>query len=320
MSNQPIVVIPSDDPPQCLGSPRLNKLRRVAEVRLYDSRAIGFDEKIKRAAGASAIINSRGYVKWGEREFDLLPDLKFITVCGIGTDSIDLISAKKRGILVSNIPGQTATVVAEHAFGLMMAAAKRVSYYTENLKAGKWVSQMGVFLQKKTIGIIGTGNIGAEMARLCNAFGMNVLAWTFNPSADRAHTLGVTYVGLDELLSKSDVVSIHVALTRDTLGLIGSKEMQLMKTGSILVNTARGPIVDESALIESLQSGKLSTGALDVFAEEPLPQNSRLLKCDHLILTPHVADMTPEGFDMLNQGVVDNVLSFLSGQPRNVVN
>jgi D-3-phosphoglycerate dehydrogenase len=320
MTDLPLVVVPSDDPVQCQGSPRLERFTGKARVRVFGSRVRDHLELIERASGATAVINSRSYVKWGDAEFSVLPDLRFLTVCGIGTDAIDLTAAKRRGITVSNIPGKTAPVVAEHAFGLMLAAAKRAAYYTGSLRQGQWVKQDGVFLQGKTIGIVGVGNIGSQMARLCKAFGMNVIAWTFHPSAGRAASLGVEFVELDELLARSDVVSLHVALTPQSIGMIGSDEIARMRPGALLVNVARGPIVDEEALVEALNSGRLGGAALDVFAMEPLPADSPLLACEQVVLTPHVADMTPEGLDLLNQGVVENVLAFLAGRPQNVVN
>ena len=318
--NRPLIVVPSDDPAQCQGSPRMAELEAVADLKIFPTRAESFDQQIERAQGATVIINSRSYLEWREDAFNLLPDLRFISVCGIGTDSIDLDAAREHGITVSNIPGKTAPVVAEHAFGLMFAAAKRAAWYTEMTRKGEWVKQDGVFLGDKTIGIVGTGNIGAEMARLCNAFGMNVIAYTFNPSDERAEKLGVQFVDLDELLATSDVVTIHTKLTPDSEKLIGQREISLMKPTAILVNVARGPIVDEAALVDALNAGKLSGAALDVFEDEPLPEGSPITQCQQVVLTPHIADMTPEGLDLLNQGVVENSLAYLSGTPQNVVN
>ncbi len=295
-------------------------LQAVADLKIFPTRADSFDEQIERAQGATVIINSRSYLEWREDAFQLLPDLRFISVCGIGTDSIDLDAARDHGITVSNIPGKTAPVVAEHAFGLMFAAAKRAAWYTEMTRKGEWVKQDGVFLGDKTVGIVGTGNIGAEMARLCNAFGMNVIAYTFNPSGERAEKLGVRFVNLDELLASSDVVTIHTKLTPDSEKLIGAREISLMKPTAILVNVARGPIVDEAALVEALNAGHLSGAALDVFEDEPLPEGSPITRCEQVVLTPHIADMTPEGLDLLNQGVVENSLAYLNGTPQNIVN
>jgi D-3-phosphoglycerate dehydrogenase len=167
---------------------------------------------------------------------------------------------------------------------------------------------------------VGTGNIGAEMARMCKAFGMNVLAWTFNPDSARAKQLGVEFVKLDDLLRRSDVVSLHVRLSPETRGLIGERELGLMKPGALLVNVARGPVVNQDALVAALNSGHLGGAGLDVFEQEPPPPGSPILSCEQVVFTPHVADMTPEGLDLLNEGAVENVLAFLDGKPQNVVN
>ncbi len=320
MNDKPIVAIPSDDPPQCQGSPWLAKLGEKAEIRLFMDRPIDFEEQIDRVRGASAIINSRSYIQWSRKALEQLPELGHITVCGIGTDSIDLEAAKEHGVLVSNIPGKTAPVVAEHSFALMWAIAKQLTWYMDSMRAGLWTKMDGVFLAGKTAGIIGTGNIGAEMVRLCRAVGMDVIAWTFNPSDERAARLGVEFVEFNELLERSDVISIHIQQTPESHHMIGEPELARMKPGALLVNVARGPIVDEVALVNALNSGHLGGAALDVFEEEPLPENHPLLECEHVILTPHIADMTPEGLDLLNQGVVENTLAFLNGTPQNIVN
>ena len=157
------------------------------------------------------------------------------------------------------------------------------------------------------------------MARLGRAIGMHVVAWTFHPAPARASELGLRYVPLDELLEAADVVSLHVRLTPESRGLLGRREIGLMKPGAILVNTARGPIVDIDALVEALRAGRLAGAALDVFDTEPLPAGHPLLTCEQVVLTPHNADQTPEGMDLLNAGVVDNVIAFLEGRPQNVV-
>ena len=320
MTDKPIVAIPSDDPPQCQGSPWLAKLGEKAEIRLFMDRPVDFEEQIDRVRGASAIINSRSYIQWPREALVQLPELGHITVCGIGTDSIDLEAAREHGVLVSNIPGKTAPVVAEHSFALMWAIAKQLTWYMDSMRAGLWTKMDGVFLAGKTAGIIGTGNISAEMVRLCRAVGMDVIAWTFNPSDERAAKLGVEFVEFNELLARSDVISIHIQQTPESHHMIGEPELARMKPGALLVNVARGPIVDEVALVNALNSGHLGGAALDVFEEEPLPENHPLLECEHVILTPHIADMTPEGLDLLNQGVVENTLAFLNGTPQNIVN
>ena len=239
-----------------------------------------------------------------------------ITTCSIGTDMFDLDAAKTRGIIISNQPGRTAPVVAEHMFSLMLAVSKRVTYLTDKMRQGQWPRMDNVMLQGRTLGIIGTGAIGAEMARLARAIDMNVIAWTYNPSEERAKKLGVEFKSMDEILSESDVVSVHVKLTSDSQGLIGKDQFDMMKPNTIFLNGARGSVVDTNSLVEALNSGHLMGAGIDVFDEEPTPPNHPLFSCEHAILTPHCADMTPEGIDLLNEGAVNNVLASLAGPRR----
>ena len=313
------MVVPGDDPVMIAGSPHLERLARYGQVVLCDTRPESSAEKVARAEGSTVIINTRGAVSWRREEFERLPDLRMITSCSIGTDMFDLEAAREHGIVICNQPGRTAPVVAEHMFGLMFAAAKRAAFFTERMKAGQWPRMNGIYLQDKVLGIVGAGNIGAEMARLGRAIGMEVIAWTYNPTPERAERLGLRFVKLDVLLAESDVVSMHVALTEDSRGMIGAREFGLMKKGAILVNGARGPVVDTNALVDALRSGRLGGAAIDVYDEEPVPATHPLLSCEQAVLTPHCADMTPEGVDLLNGGAVDNVIAFLEGRPRNRV-
>jgi phosphoglycerate dehydrogenase-like enzyme len=315
-----VVVVPGDDPAQIQGSTHLDRLKPYAEVRLYTDRPRTLEEKIARAQDAVCLMNTRGAVKWPAEALRALPKLRMVTVCGIGTDAFDLAVARELGIVVCNIPGKTAPIVAEHAFGLMLAAAKRAHFQTAELKAGRWTRLDNVYLRGKTLGVVGAGPIGAAMAALARAIGMAVVAWTFHPTPERAAALGVRFVALDELLRVCDVVSLHLPLTPETRALLGARELSLMKPGAILVNTARGAVVDSAALVAALKAGHLGGAALDVFEQEPLPADHPILACLQVVLTPHNADQTPEGMDLLNAGVVDNVIAFLEGRPQNVVN
>src|SRR5271166_3921913 len=190
------IVIPGDDPPQLQGSPHLERLKSHGEVILHVDRPETDEEKVRRARNAVCLINSRGAVKWPGEVLRRLPRLKMISGCGIGTDAIDLETARELGIVVCNLPGQTAPIVAEHALGLMLAVARRAWFQTNELKSGRWTSQDNVYLRGKTLGLVGAGSIAAELARLAKAIGMEVLAWTFHPTPERAATLGVTFVSL----------------------------------------------------------------------------------------------------------------------------
>ena len=313
------IVVPGDEPIQIADSPHLSKLGPYGVVVIHSSRPQSSEDKVERAKDADVLMNTRGSVSWREEEFSRLPKLRLIATCSIGTDMIDLEAARRRGIAVCNQPGRTAPVVAEHMFGLMFAAAKRAAFLTAGMKAGQWPRKDNVMLQGKVLGVVGTGAIGAEMARLAGAIGMEVIAWTFHPSQERAEKLGLRYVELDELLETADVVSLHVALTEDTKNLIGKRELNLMKPGALLLNGARGAVIDTPALVGALNSGHLGGAGIDVFDTEPPPPDYPLFGCEQVVLTPHCADMTPEGVDLLNSGVVDNVIAFLEGRPQNQV-
>ena len=313
------IVVPGDDPPQIQNSAHLDRLDGRGEVTIHKDRPKNTLDKISRVAGAEIIMNTRGAVTWGEEEFSQLPDLKMITSCSIGTDMFDLEAAKAHEVIICNQPGRTAPVVAEHMFGLMFAVSKRAAYLTTEMKNGRWPRHDNVMLQGKTLGIIGTGAIGAEMARLGRAIGMNVIAWTFNPTDERAKALGVTFKPMDEVLAESDVISVHVKLTDESTHLMGAAQFAKMKPNSIFLNGARGAVADTSALVDALNSGHLMGAGVDVFEEEPAPSDHPLFACEHVILTPHCADMTPEGVDLLNGGAVDNVLAYLDGKPQNRV-
>jgi D-3-phosphoglycerate dehydrogenase len=319
MLSDVVIVIPGDDPPQLQGSPHLERLKRHGQVILHADRPATDEDKVRRAGLAACLINSRGAVKWSGDLLRRLPRLRMITVCGIGTDSIDLEAAEELGIVVCNLPDRTAPIVAEHALGLMLAVARRAWFQTNELKAGRWTSRDNVYLRGKVLGLVGAGSIAAELARLGRAIGMDVLAWTFHPTPERAARLGVTFVSLNELLARADVVSLHVRLTGESRGLIGAEQIRRMKPGAMLVNTARGPVVDGMALVEALNAGHLGGAGIDVFDDEPIPAGHPLLACQQVVLTPHNADQTPEGWDLLNGGVVDNVIAFLEGRPRNRV-
>jgi D-3-phosphoglycerate dehydrogenase len=289
------------------------------ETCLHDDNPAGPAEQVERLRNADILLNSRGHLTWPGALLEQLPRLRLVTTCSIGIDSIDVAAAARLGITVCNVPGRTAQVVAEHALALMLGIARRVAQTTAELKAGQWSAQYNTFLRGKMLGIVGTGSIGRQMAQLGRAIGMQVQAWTFHPTPERAEQWMLDYVPLDDLLATSDVVSLHVRLTADSRHLIGQQQLRCMKPGSLLVNTSRGAVVDTAALVAALESGHLGGAALDVFDREPLPADHPLLSCASVVLTPHTADRNPEGIELLNEGAVENILAFLAGSPRNVV-
>jgi D-3-phosphoglycerate dehydrogenase / 2-oxoglutarate reductase len=231
------------------------------------------------------------------------PDLKHIVFLGTGARSyMNPEELEAIGVQVHIIKGYGDTAVAEMAFSLLWDAARQTAMMDAAIRANEWPRVVGMQLTGKTIGLIGTGGIGAEMARLCNGIGMKVLAWNRSPKA----MPGVEFVPLDRLLAESDAVSVHLLLNDETRGFLSAARIAQMKRGAILVNTARGAVVDEAAMCDALESGQLGHAALDVFVEEPLPAGHRLRGIRNTTLTSHAAFRTPEASDNLIGAALDH--------------
>ena len=252
-----------------------------------------------------------------------LPKLRMLGITGAQNATLDLAACTARGVLVCNTVGgggaQAAT--AELALGLLLAAARAIPAADANVRAGKFQEGLpvGISLAGKTIGIIGLGRLGSDMAGYCRALKMNVLAWSPNLTAERAQAVGATLVSKEELLLRSDAVSIHLVLSPRSRGLIGAADLARMKLGAILVNTSRGPIVDEAALLEALQSRRI-IAALDVFDREPLPANHPLRSAPNTVLTPHLGYGVRETWTEFYQQSTENAIAFLGGKPVRVTN
>ncbi len=314
------IVIPDDFPPVYQGHHELEKLAPYGDVVLYGTRAANPQELIDRLQGAAATINIRAYSRFDAELLAALPDLRIISILGTGTDNVDLEAATRHGVVVTNTPGASTVSVAELTFALMFAAARRVALADRTIRAGNWRHVEGIELRGKTLGVVGLGAIGQEVASIARAFGMKVVAWSLTPDAERARQVGATLVGFEELLRASDIVSLHLRASPRTAGLIGARELAMMKPGAILVNTARGALVDEHALVDALTSGRLGAAGLDTFLQEPLLPESPLVGVENVVLSPHAGWVTEEASERLRQMPVDNLIAFFQGQPVNVVN
>lgn len=240
------------------------------------------------------------------------PSLRAVSRAGAGLDTVDTATARALGITVIYAPGMNAATTAEHTLMLMLAAARKLAMLDAHVKAGDWAIRSryaGVELNGKTLGVVGLGNIGARVAELGRALGMAVLYWSRHSRDDR-----FTAATLERLLQDADVVSLHVALTPETQRLIGARELALMKPGAILVNTARGALVDQSALVAALASGRLGGYAADVLANQPPDPNDPLLKLDRVTLTPHVAGLTDRTYREVCVYCARNVLAVVKGE------
>jgi len=249
-----------------------------------------------------------------------LPNLKCVITTGTGNRSIDFEAAEEAGVTVcATAPGEAWLATAELAWGLVLAAARRIPQEDRAVRAGKWQTSLGIALHGKTLGLVGLGGVGTHMARYGRAFGMEVLAWSRRLDEDTALEHGVRRVGLEELLRSSDVVSVHMVLSDQTRGLIGKEELGLMKPGAFLVNTSRGPLVDEQALLAALRAKAIAGAALDVFDEEPLSADHSFLGLDNVVLSPHVGGFTDDVYREWYAGTVEDILGYLDGEPLRVL-
>jgi D-3-phosphoglycerate dehydrogenase len=271
------VVVPDDFPSILSGTEALRQMQQYVEVTVHTEKASSQEELIQRLQGAEVVVNIRAYSKFTEPLLRACPDLKLIVVLGVGTDNIDLPAASRLGIKVSNTPGYSAVAVAEHTLALMLAAAREIPQHEQELRHGRWTRMPMTQLYGKTLGLVGFGNIGRQLASLAKGMGMKVWAWTLHPSIERAQESGIQFVEFDRLLSESDVISINIRASEKTRALIDRQALKKVKPSCILINTARASIVDTAALIEGLRTGKLAAAALDVYDQEPLPPTDPLL-------------------------------------------
>jgi phosphoglycerate dehydrogenase-like enzyme len=246
-----------------------------------------------------------------------LPRLRFIAATGPWNRTLDVAAARQRGVFVSHTVTREASThaTAELAWGLALAVARHIASGDAALRAGTWASRVGLGLHGQRLGLIGLGRIGERMAAIGRAFGLEVVAWSQNLSPERAAAAGARWVSKQELLATSDVVSLHVVLSERTRGLLGREELRCMKPSCVLVNTARGPLVDEGALLEVLIERRIAGAGLDVFDREPLPADHPLTRLDNVVLTPHLGFSTQAIFRGYFEDTVENLLAWLEGEP-----
>lgn len=274
---------------------------------------VGNGDALRRALPRAQALLVRSDTLVTAELIELAPDLRVIGRAGAGVDNIDIPAATRRGIAVLNAPGANTISAAEHTLALLFALVRRVPWAAQSMREGKWDRKAfaGMELRGKTLGVVGLGRIGAHVARVARALGMTVVAHDPYLPARRAEDLGVALQPLDDVLAAADVVTLHLPLTDDTRHLLDRERLGRMKPGAMLVNAARGELVDEAALIEVLERGHLGGAAVDVFAEEPLSADSPLRGVDRLLLTPHLAASTQEAQDRTALEICQAVLDAL---------
>jgi phosphoglycerate dehydrogenase-like enzyme len=300
------ISIPDDSPPVLASSGVWRELAGRAQLDYYDTLPGSQERLIERIAPAEAVLNIRASSRFSDAVMAACPRLRLISVWGTGTDHVDLAAAERRGIRVATTPGVSAISIAEHTLALLLAVARRIPAADAATRRGDWPRGQSVELNGKTCGIVGLGAIGRRFARLASAMGMRVVAWTIHPRPIE----GVELVELDELYRTSDVISIHLRLSPLTQDFIGAAQFALMKPGAILINTARGAIVNEDALVEALAAKRIAGAGLDVFTREPLPPGHSLTNLPNSVLTPHCAGITPEALEAGLRMAVENIWQF----------
>ena len=276
------------------------------------------DELVARITPFDVLVITRERTPFPRALIERLPNLRLLVTTGWRNLGIDMAACRERGILVCGTEAGSSPT-AELAWGLIIAAARHIAAEDHALRTGRWQSTVGVSLQGKTLGILGLGRLGSQMARIGNAFGMQVIAWSQNLTAERAREAGAKRVDKDELFRLSDVLTIHLILSDRTRGLVGAREIALMKKTALLVNTARAAIVDETALIAALNEGRIAGAGLDVYSKEPLPPDAPILKAPNTVLTPHLGYVTCETYEIYFRQALEDIEAWLKDAPIRVI-
>lgn len=306
----------------------MDVLRRYAEVEVFD----GIDNPAPRDTILSKVRNVKGLLclltDWIDEEvIEAGRKLEVISNYAVGFNNIDVEEATRRGVYVTNTPGILTDTTADCAWALLMSIARRIAEADRHVRAGRWIHAWGprMFIGSdvhgKCLGIIGLGRIGSTVAKRARGFDMNIIYHDVVRRKDLEEELGITFKGFEEVLSEADFVTIHVPLMKETHHMIGQRELAMMKETSYLVNTSRGPIIDEGALYTALKDGVIAGAAMDVFEQEPIGPDSPLLGLDNVVLTPHIASASVETRTKMAVVAARNLVSVLNGEdPPNLVN
>jgi phosphoglycerate dehydrogenase-like enzyme len=289
------------------------------EVTAFGDHLEGVEPLRERLARFDVVVAMRERTPFGAELLDRLPRLRLLITTGMANAAIDMEAAKARGIVVCGTGGLPSPT-AELTWALLLALARHVCEEDRRMRAGGWQETVGTELAGKTLGVIGLGRLGRRVAAVAQAFEMPVVAWSQNLNAGAARALGIEPVARDELLARADAVTIHLRLSERTRGLIGTRELGLMKRSALLVNTSRGPIVDEPALVEALHAGTIAGAGLDVYDVEPLPADHALRSAPNTVLTPHLGYVTAGTYARYYGDAVEDVAAFMRGEPVRVLN
>jgi len=297
--------------------------KRGVEITVFEQAFASADDAAAKLAPFDILCLMRERTPFPRALIERLPQLKFMALTGQRASSLDLAACSARRIPVSNTgAGNTNAPTAELSWLLILAAARDFAKAERGMRAGRWHEGLagGKILEGRRLGLIGLGKLGARVARYGAAFGMEVVAWSQNLTPERAAEAGARLVTKEALLESSDIVSIHLVLSERTRGLVGAAELERIKPGAILVNTSRGPIVDELAMLAALKSGRLGHAALDVYDREPLPADHPLRSLDNVTLSPHLGYVSEDVFEVFYRGALEDIEAWLDGAPIRVMN
>ena len=300
--------------------PAYEKLNARADVTFLRERLDGSDQIVQRLREFDIVLLMRERTRFSAKEYSQLPNLKFISQTGRTTVHLDLPAATERNIAISGTPGESGATTKELTIGLILALLRKIPQVNARMRQESWPAIAGIMLEGKTVGVLGLGRIGKEVARIMKAFNTRVLGWSRTLTPERAAEVGAESVSLETLLKQSDIISMHVHFSPQTVDLIGAKEIGLMKRGAFLVNTGRGPLINEQAMIQALQSGQLGGVGLDVYDIEPLPMDHPLRRLDNAILMSHRGYATVEILRERYEQAMNNILAYLDGKPLALLN
>jgi phosphoglycerate dehydrogenase-like enzyme len=302
-----------------LGSADWSTVKGDLDIKVFDAHLGGADKVIAALQDFEIVVAMRERTGFPRAVIEALPKLKLLITTGMRNASIDTEAAKARGVMVCGT-GSFGRPTSGIAIGLMLELTRHIGYENARLHAGAtWQSTIGPDLDGMTLGVLGLGNLGQRTATIAKAFGMKVIAWSQNLTAEKCAAAGVGYVGKDDLFRQSDFITIHIVLSTRSRGLVGAGELGLMKPTAYLINTSRGPIIDEAALLAALREKKIAGAGLDVFDTEPLPVDHPLRKMDNVVLTPHLGYVSVQNYRGYFAGVVEDIRGFLDGKPVRVM-
>ena len=296
-----------------------SKVSGDMEIKVFNEHLGTADQVIAALKGFPIVCAMRERTPFPRSVIDALPELRLLITTGMRNASIDLEAAKARGVVVCGTPA-FGNATAAIATALMLELARHIGYENARLKSGAlWQSTVGLDLEGLTLALLGLGKLGWRMAEIGRAFKMHVIAWSQNLTPEKCQEAGAEYVSGDELFERADFLSIHVQLSPRTRGLVGAKQLALMKKSAYLINTSRGPIVDEAALLAALRDKRIAGAGLDVFDIEPLPLDHPLRKLDNVVITPHLGYVAAQNYRAFFGGMVDDIRAFLDGRPVRVL-